>query len=330
MLRVAVIGAGRIGRVHAASIAHHPAATLTMVCDPIGPSAEELAALYGARACQEADEVFADPEVDAVIIGSPTPLHAQQVLAATRAGKAVLVEKPVALDVEEARALESELGTFDHPPVMVGFNRRFDPGIARAKRLFEEGALGDLEQVVITARDPEPPPASYVATSGGIFKDMTIHDLDAAHFFLGDVVEISAHGQNVLPELRETGDFDACMVVLRGSNGALASITNNRRCVTGYDQRLEVHGSKGSVSMDNMRPTTLSINTAEYSAAQDPYLDFFLTRYAAAYSHELSAFIEAVQGGTPVSPTVHEGVTALVLAQAAEESARSGRTVRLD
>lgn len=330
MLRVAVIGAGRIGKVHAAAVASHPQAELVAVCDPFGTAAEELAGAYNAKAYKDAAELFADPGVDAVIIGSPTPLHAPQVLAATRAGKAVLVEKPVAKDVEEARTLEAELATFEHPPVMVGFQRRYDPSIRRAKDLADAGELGTIEQVTIVARDPGPPPAEYVAASGGIFKDMTIHDFDEARFFIGDIVEVSAFGQNVLPELAETGDFDAAMVMLRGKDGAVATITNNRRCVTGYDQRLEVHGSKGSAIMDNLRPTALSVNTGNASGVQDPYLDFFLTRYAEAYSNELTAFIDAVNNGTEVSPTVADGVAALVVAKAAEESAHSGRTVRIE
>ena len=159
---------------------------------------------------------------------------------------------------------------------------------------------------------------------------MTIHDFDEARFFIGDIVEVSAFGQNVLPELAETGDFDAAMVLLRGAGGAVATITNNRRCVTGYDQRLEVHGSLGSAVMDNWRETTLSVNTRDASGVRQPYLDFFLERYAAAYSNELSAFIDAINSGTEVSPTVADGVAALLVAQAAEESARTGRTVRLD
>lgn len=330
MLRVAVIGAGRIGKIHASAVASHPQADLVAVCDPIGTAAEDLAALHGAKAYKDADDLFADPDVDAVIIGSPTPLHAPQVLGATRAGKAVLVEKPVASDVESARALEAELETFEHPPVMVGFQRRYDPSIRRAKELADAGELGTIEQVTIVSRDSAPPPASYIAVSGGIFKDMTIHDFDEARFFIGDIVEVSAFGQNVLPELAETGDFDAAVVVLRGKNGAVASITNNRRCVTGYDQRLEVHGSTGSAIMDNWRPTTLSVNTKDASGTQQPYLDFFLERYADAYRNELTAFIDAINNSTEVSPTVADGVAALVVAQAAGESAHSGRTVRLD
>ena len=158
---------------------------------------------------------------------------------------------------------------------------------------------------------------------------MTIHDFDVARFFIGDVVEVSAFGQNVIPELKDTGDFDAAMVLLKGANGSVATIINNRRCVTGYDQRLEVYGSQGSAVADNWRPTTVSVNTSAASAAQQPYLNFFLERYADAYRNELSAFVDAVAKGVSVSPTVSDGVAALELAQAAQESARSGQTVKL-
>lgn len=330
MLNVAVIGAGRIGVIHSRTVAEHPDARLVAVCDPAGAAAADLAARFGARACSDAPEVFDDPEVDAVVIGSPTPFHASQVLAAARAGKAVLVEKPVARDVEEARSLEAELATFDHPPIMVGFQRRFDPSIRRAKELAESGELGAIEQVTIVARDPAPPPARYVASSGGLFKDMSIHDFDEARFFLGDIVEVFAFGQKTLPELEDVDDFDAAMILLRSRDGGVASITNHRRCVTGYNQRLEVHGSLGSAFMDNWRETTLSVNTQTVSSARQPYLDFFLERYADAYRNELTAFIDAVNNGTPVSPTVSDGLAALLIAQAAGQSAATGRAVRLD
>ncbi|HMR49517.1 MAG TPA: inositol 2-dehydrogenase [Arachnia sp.] len=329
MLHVAIIGAGRIGKVHAHALNSHPEAALVAVCDPIGTAAEDLAGLYGAKAYKDAADVFADPDVDAVIIGSPTPLHAPQVLAAARAGKAVMVEKPVAKDVEEARSLEADLAAFAHPPVMVGFNRRYDPSFARAKAVLDAGEIGTVEQVTIISRDPSAPSADYVAISGGIFNDMTIHDFDMARFFVGDIVEVSAFGQNVLPELKDTGDFDAAVVILRSADGAVATITNNRRCVTGYDQRLEVYGSAGSAFVENWRPTTVAVSTGAHSAAQDPYLDFFLERYADAYRAELSAFVDAVSNGAPVSPTVSDGTAALVIARAAQESAHTGRTVQL-
>lgn len=329
-LRVAIIGAGRIGRVHAQAIASHPQAQLVLVSDPFGTAAEDLAAAHGARAVKDAGEVFADPGVDAVIIGSPTPLHAQQVLAAARAGKAVLCEKPVASSVAEARELEAELATFDHPPVMVGFQRRYDPSIRKAQRLVAEGEIGRVEQMTIQSRDPAAPPASYIAQSGGIFKDCTIHDFDQARFFLGDIAEVTAFGQHNIPELAATGDFDGAVVVVRSVDGAIASITNNRRCAAGYDQRMEVHGDEGSLFVDNLRPTAVTVNKKEYSAARDPYLDYFLERYADAYRDELGAFIDAINQGGAVSPDLADGIHALVLAEAAAESARTGRPVTID
>lgn len=327
MLRIAVIGAGRIGQVHARTVVSHPDATLSIVCDPIGTAAAELAGSLGARPSQDAAEVFADPEIDAVIIGSPSPHHAEQVLAAARAEKAVLCEKPVAIDVAEARRLEADLAGFDHPPVMVGFQRRFDPSMRRARELIEAGEIGRVEQVSIVSRDPAPPPASYIASSGGVFKDSAIHDFDLTRFYMGEIASVTAVGQNLIPELADTGDFDGTAIIVTATSGAVATITISRHCATGYDQRIEIHGQKGSLSMDNLRPTALSVNTAEYSAAREPYLDYFLERYADAYRNELTTFIDAINQGTPVSPTVADGIAALVLAEAADESARTGRTV---
>lgn len=329
MLNVAMIGAGRIGQVHAAAVAKHPRANLVMIADPFDGRAKALAAPYGAEGTDRVDDVFADHRVHAVIIGSPTPLHVEHILKSVKAGKAVLCEKPVASDVVQARALDAELAAGPHPTVMLGFQRRFDPSLSRARTLIDEGAIGQVEQLVITSRDPAPPPASYIAASGGIFADMTIHDFDLVRFFLGEVTEVFAFGQNLLPELAGTGDFDAATVLLRAESGAVASITNHRRCASGYDQRVEIHGGTGSLAMDNHRATTLTLNTGAYTGARDPYLDFFLQRYAEAYTQELATFIEAVIHQRPVSPTVADGVAALELAEAAEVSARTGRAVQL-
>lgn len=329
MLRVAVIGAGRIGHVHSEAVAAHPEASLVLVCDPMGTVAADLAATYGARHCKDAAEVFADPDVDAVIIGSPSTFHAEHLLAAAAAGKAVLCEKPVAVSVAEARQLEADLAAIEHRAIMIGFQRRYDPSFARAKKLLDEGAIGELNQVSIVSRDPGPPPAAYIAQSGGIFKDMAIHDFDEARFYMGDIAEVTAFGQETLPEVTEAGDFSAGVVVLRATSGAVATITFNRRCATGYDQRIELHGSEGSLRVENQTETSLTVYGADQSAAQEPYLNFFLTRYAAAYRNELTAFIDAINSGTEVSPTVTDGVAALLLAEAAAESARTGTTVIL-
>ena len=328
MLNIALIGAGRIGHVHAKTIAAHPQATLALVCDPFGDAAEKLASQYGTRSCKDAEDVFADPEVDAVVIGSPTPLHIPHLLAAAKAGKAVLCEKPIALDMKDVVAAQTELDAIT-TPVMFGFNRRFDPSFAAVRSAVNEGRIGDLEQLTIISRDPAAPPVEYIKGSGGIFRDMTIHDFDTARFFLGDIVEVHAVGQNLDPAIKETGDYDAAVVTLRATSGAVATIINNRHCASGYDQRLEASGRGGALFAENVRATTVRLSNAEVTDAQEPYLDFFLERYADAYRIELSAFIEAVEADTPTPTTIDDAVEALRLAEAATKSARTGQPVRL-
>lgn len=328
MLKFAVIGAGRIGHVHAKTIASHPAAELALVCDPFGDAAEKLAQQYSARACKDAAEVFADPDVDAVIVGSPTPLHIPQLLAAAKAGKAVLCEKPIANSMADVEAVQSELDAIT-TPVMFGFNRRFDPSFAAVKKAVDEGRIGAVEQLTIISRDPAAPPIDYVKVSGGIFRDMTIHDFDTARYFLGEITDVVAVGQNLDPAIQEVGDFDAAVVTLRAASGAVATIINNRHCASGYDQRLEAAGELGSLFADNVRPTTVRLSDAQHTDAQDPYLDFFLERYADAYRDELSAFIDAVEAGAEPPTSVHDAVAALRLAEAATESAQTNQPVSL-
>ena len=328
MLRIAVIGAGRIGQVHSATIAAHPRAELALVCDPVEEAALALAEGHGARWCTRAEEVFADPEVDAVIVGSPTPFHIPHLLAAAKAGKAVLCEKPIALDMKDVQEARDELDAVG-VPVMFGFNRRFDPSFAAVRAAVQEGAVGEVEQLTIISRDPAAPPVEYIKVSGGIFRDMTIHDFDTARFFLGDIVEVYAVGQNLDPAIKDTGDFDAAVVTLRAASGAVATIINNRHCASGYDQRLEASGPKGALFAENIRPTTVRLSNAQVTDAQQPYLDFFLERYDEAYRLELSAFIEAVEQGTTPPTSIEDAVEALRLAEAATESARSGQPVRL-
>lgn len=330
-MKFAIIGAGRIGKVHARSVSENPDATLSLVYDPVEAAAKALAEQYNATPCTDIDEVFSS-EVDAVIICSPTPLHPEHVRRSVAAGKACLCEKPVAGTIEEARELVSEL---ENSPVavMLGFNRRFDPSFAAIHRAVDEGKIGKLEQLSIISRDPAAPPADYIAVSGGIFSDMTIHDFDMARFFLGDIEEVYAVGQYLEPDLESTlkeyGDFDGAFVTLKAKNGAVATITNSRHCATGYDQRIEAFGPEGSLVADNLRPTTVRLNTREVSAAQDPYLDFFLERYTAAFGSELSAFIEWAKTGKQSGPSAQDGLDALVLAQAAAESARTGKPVKI-
>ncbi|GAB97236.1 myo-inositol 2-dehydrogenase/D-chiro-inositol 1-dehydrogenase [Kineosphaera limosa] len=327
MLSIGLLGCGRIGRVHADSIATNPRAHLARVYDPFEQAASAVGARFGAQTTTDVDDIIGDPGIDAVVIASPTPTHIDLLTAAVEAGKAVLCEKPIDLDVALVDACAQRIDDLAGR-VMLGFNRRFDPSFADIHARVAAGQLGPLEQLTIISRDPAPPPAAYVATSGGLFKDMTIHDFDMARFFLGDVVEVTATGSNLVsPEIEAAGDIDGAVVVLRGVNGAVATIINSRRAAFGYDQRLEAFGELGMLRAENQLPTSVTFSGATSTQVAPPYYNFFLDRYTPAYRAELDAFITGVEAGTGFSPSFADGRAALVLAQAADESVRTGATV---
>lgn len=327
--RIAVLGCGRIGRVHADSAVSSDRAELTWVFDPVGAAAQEVGMRCGAAWTTEVDEVLAAADVDAVVVASPTPTHIDLLTRAVRSGRTVLCEKPIDLDIARVDACRAELGDLTER-VMLGFNRRFDPSFAEVRRRVEAGEIGPLEQLTIVSRDPAPPSASYIASSGGLFRDMMIHDLDMARFFLGDVVAVSALGSNLVSEeIRGAGDIDGAVVVLRGAGGQLATITNSRRCVYGYDQRLEAFGELGALSAANQHATSVTFSGAGHTAASGPVLNFFLDRYTPAYRAELDAFITTTRAGTAPSPGFEDGRAALLLADAAEESLRTGTVVEV-
>ena len=329
MRRIALFGCGRIGTVHAESVSAHPRAELVWVCDPMEAAAKELAARHGARATTDVATVLADDGVDAVVIGSPTSTHVDLIIGAVKAGKAVLSEKPIDLDIARVDACWAEIAPLA-PTVMVGFNRRFDPSFREVHDRVKAGDIGRLEQVAITSRDPEPPPEGYLASSGGLFRDMTIHDFDMARFLLGEIVEVHAVGANVVaPYIRAAGDIDSAVVLLRSTDDALATITNCRRAVFGYDQRVEAFGSAGMLTAHNQLPTSVRYANAECSESAPPYLNFFRQRYGTTYPAELDHFLTAVENGTQPEPSFADGRAALVLADAANESLRTGRGVRV-
>ena len=227
MIRIAIIGAGRIGHVHARAIQGRNDVTLALVCDPFEQNTRALAGEYDVRYCLDPDEVFDDSTIDAVVIGSPTQFHVDHILKAVNSGKRVMCEKPIALDVESAKRCINELGD-RADQVMMGFNRRFDPTFSALKSRLDDGEIGSLQQLTVISRDPAAPSASYIAGSGGIFKDMTIHDFDMVRHFLGDIAEVNAVGTNVSPEIAEQGDFDQVIVTLKSRDGKLATIINSR------------------------------------------------------------------------------------------------------
>jgi myo-inositol 2-dehydrogenase/D-chiro-inositol 1-dehydrogenase len=329
-LRFGLIGTGRIGQVHATNIAASPDATLQWVCDALVDGARETAARLGGRATAESAEVFAAGDVDAVVIASPTPTHVDLIAAAIDSGIPVLCEKPIDLDILRVDGLRARAAA-SGVPIALGFNRRFDPHFAELRRRVAAGEIGRLENLAIVSRDPAPPPAAYVAVSGGIFRDMTIHDFDMARFFVPDIVSVTAHGTVAFSdEIRDAGDYDSAVVVLRGAGGELVTITNSRHSAYGYDQRLEAFGSEGLLQVGNIGETVVSRWGAGEVEARAPYLDFFLQRYVEAYRAELAAFIELARGGVSRSPGFEDGRAALVLADAAARSAAEGVTVEVD
>jgi myo-inositol 2-dehydrogenase/D-chiro-inositol 1-dehydrogenase len=326
--RFAVLGAGRIGKVHAKAVTSHPGARLVAVADAMAPAAEALATQYGCEV-RSIEAILASADIDAVVICTPTDTHADLIEAFARAGKAIFCEKPIDLSVARVKACLKVVAD-TKAVLMVGFNRRFDPHFAAVRAEVQKGTIGAVEMVTIISRDPGAPPVEYIARSGGIFRDMTIHDFDMARFLLGEeVTEVSAMASVLVdPAIGKAGDFDSVQVMLRTATGKQAMISNSRRATYGYDQRIEVHGSKGAVAAENQRPVSIEVATAA-GYTRPPLHDFFMTRYIEAYAVEIASFIEALSGKGTASPSGEDGLAALVLAEAALLSAKDGRTVRV-
>lgn len=329
-VRFALVGTGRIGQVHAASIAGNPDAVLTVVCDTFVEGAQTTAARYGGRVTTDPLEAIAADDVDAVVIASPTPTHVALLEAAVDAGVAALCEKPIDLDITRVDAVRARAAAAK-APIVLGFNRRFDPHFAELRRRVQAGEIGRLEHLAITSRDPEPPPAAYVPLSGGIFRDMAIHDFDMARSFVPDVVAVTAVGlRQFATDIHAAGDYDAAVVTLLGAGGESITITNSRHSAYGYDQRLEAFGPLGLLQVGNVSPTVVRSSTADLGDGGEPFRRFFLERYREAYELELAAFIATIRGEDAGSPGFEDGRAALLLADAAELSAREGRTVEVD
>lgn len=328
-LRFGLIGTGRIGVAHAANIAASADAALACVVDPDLETAQAVAARFGAVAMGSADDLLASGDVEAVLVAAPTPTHADLIESCVDAGLAILCEKPIDLEISRVDELRTRVAA-SSVPVALGFNQRFDPAVAEVKRRVVAGEIGALEHLAIVSRDPGPPPADYIATSGGIFRDMTIHDLDLARFFLGEVTEVQAMGACLFdPGAREHGDFDTVSVTLRGASGAIATISNSRHSAVGYDQRLEAFAAEGVLQVCNAPAGLVSSSTASATEARSPYVQSFLDRYAASYAAELAEFIRLVRGEPSTSPSFADGRSALVLADAARRSAAEGVTVAI-
>ncbi|AXV18349.1 inositol 2-dehydrogenase (plasmid) [Neorhizobium sp. SOG26] len=328
VVRLALLGAGRIGKVHARAIAEDKRAKLVAVVDAMADAAQAIADSTGCKV-STIEAVEADGDIDAVIICTPTNTHADLIERFATAGKAVFCEKPIDLDAARAKACV-EVVRETGAKIMLGFNRRFDPHFQAVRRAIDDGKIGTVEMVTITSRDPGPPPAEYIKVSGGIFRDMTIHDFDMARFLLGEEIEtVMASGSNLVdPKIGELGDYDSASLILTTKSGKQAIISNSRRASYGYDQRIEVHGSLGSVAAENQRPVSIEIANKD-GYTRPPLHDFFMTRYTAAYAAEIAAFIDCVTSGTAASPSAEDGVVALALADAALRAAKEGVAVRV-
>jgi myo-inositol 2-dehydrogenase/D-chiro-inositol 1-dehydrogenase len=330
-LRIGIIGAGRIGRVHAETLAFRlPEASPVVISDVKPTAAKEVAERCAIpRVVQDNQQILADPAVDAVLICSPTTTHADLVMQAARAGKHIFCEKPIDHSLSKIDLALREV-TKAGVKFQVGFNRRFDANFARVRAAVLQGEIGTPHLMHIISRDPAPPPLSYIRTSGGIFLDMTIHDFDMARFLLGDEVEsiYTAGSVRVDPEIEKAGDLDTALMVLQFKNGVIGTIDNSRKAVYGYDQRVELLGSKGAIATENCYPNQAILST-DAAIQRDLPLNFFMDRYTESFITELQAFVHAVLENKPTPVNGFDGRVAVLMAIAARKSYDENRPVRL-
>lgn len=331
LLQIGLIGAGRIAQAHAATVAYRISnAQLAAVTDPIASAAQTVASKFRIPTiAPNYQAILADPQIDAIFICTPTDTHAEIMKAAARAGKQIFCEKPIALNLaatDDALAVVEQSGV----KLQIGFNRRFDANYARVRRAIASGEIGAPQILHIISRDPAPPPIAYVKTSGGIFLDMTIHDWDMARFLSGsEITEVYVQGGvTVDPAIGEAGDIDTHVTLLRFANGLIGTIDNCRQAVYGYDQRVEVLGTKGAIQTENNYPNNSVISAAD-AIRRDLPLNFFLERYMDSYANEIAAFVDVVVNDKPIPVTGHDGRMALLVGLAAQKSYLEGRPVKV-
>lgn len=331
MIGISVFGSGRMGVIFAQNVADHPDMTLVNVMNPNLPSAGKLTSAHGGNAVGNPHDALIDPAVDAVIIATPTSTHLDMIELAAKAGKPILCEKPLDLNLQRVDQCLDVLNS--HPvPFMLGFNRRFDPQVSALQAAVMAGEIGDLNFLMLTSREPGPPPIGYVKTSGGYFADATIHDIDLICWITGELpVEVFATGSCLVdPEIGAAGDVDTSMTVLKMPSGCLCHVNNSRRTVYGFDQRIEAFGSRGMLQTTNQRDDNLLRWDEHNTDAKAPLKHFFLERYAASFVHELDEFVSAIKQHRPPTPTQHDGRNALAIALACEQSRSAGRVVQPD
>jgi len=332
MYRFGILGTGRIGEMHAKLVAAQPDAQVTWCYDIDLARAQNTADKYGAKASTDIDQLLAADDVDVVLIASPTNTHVELILKAAAAGKPILCEKPIDVDILKVEECHQKLKSLDSH-IQLGFNRRFDPSHRAVQQAVASGGVGPLELLVITSRDPgPPPPRAILEACGGLFRDTTIHDFDMARFVLAEEpVEIYVMASNrVDPIFAELNDVDTAMIIMRTASGTLCHINNSRRTNYGYDQRVEAFGGEGMVRSNNHRPTEVSHYNDQGTAQREPLEHFFIERYRDAYEGEIRDFIDRLEAGQPPSVTFEDGRRALILAEAAIQSFKENRPITIN
>ena len=327
MFNIALFGVGRIGRIHGQNIHDHAQTNVYSIIDPYVEGREELSKKYGSK-IQTVEEAMSDPKVDAICICSATNTHVNLIELAAQHGKAIFCEKPIDLDLAKVRNCLKIVEEND-TTLFIAFNRRYDAHFSELKARLNNNAIGQIESLIVTSRDPSAPPAEYAKTSGGMYRDMTIHDFDMVrHLMNAEPTSITAYGSCMVdPEIGKAGDIDTSVVVLTFESGAIATINNSRRSGYGYDQRIEVHGSKGMLSAGNITENSVK-QFGEQGAVEANPEYFFLQRYAVAYKNEWNHFVDVLGGAVSLSPGI-DGERALALADAALESLTTNKTVLL-
>tara|TARA_Y100000741_G_scaffold331788_1_gene287345 strand:- start:1016 stop:2020 length:1005 start_codon:yes stop_codon:yes gene_type:complete len=332
MINFALLGAGRIGKMHAKHIKENSNCKLISVFDINRDNAKEVADLYNSKVALSADEAILDKNVDAVFIASSTPTHINYIIKSAELAKPIFCEKPIDLDINKVIECYKKIQPLE-VPIQIGFNRRFDKSNQKLKESKENGELGNLEMIVITSRDPFPSSLEYHKSSGGLFRDCTIHDFDLARFFLGNdpIIEISAFASQLFSEdIKKIGDYDTAMINMRSKDGVLIHINNSRRSVYGYDQRVEIFGSKGMQISNNQTPTSVEKYTEHGTFVKDPIHNFFIDRYEDAYKQQLQDFLKKLENGRKTSVTYEDGQIALILANSAYKSLEQSRWVEVE
>jgi len=332
MINIALLGAGRIGKMHAEIITAHPEANLQYVYDVNKEFGSQVAKKHNAELVNSPEEAINNDTINAILIASATPTHTQFITMGAKAGKAVFCEKPIDLDINKVNKCMEAINGIDIP-LQIGFNRRFDNSHAKVQQARVNKEIGELEMLIISSRDPEPPGLDYLNAAGGFFRDTTIHDFDLSRFILSDdpIVEVSAFGDNLFdPNAKKAQDFDTAMFVLKSKAGVMIHINNSRRAVYGYDQRVEAFGSKGMIISNNQTQSSVERYSDASSSSKEPVLHFFIERYVQAYRDQFNHFVECIINNKKPSVTFKDGRNALIIANAAYESNRQKKVIEIN